>query len=486
MSQRVACVAASALVLHGDQLAHATRARSCHAANVANARVQNADTAHIIATKLASSDRMLAAFRCPLRLHMGGAWPSFFARIMDEGFGERVKVMNMAVPATSCKWLSHQARNVVKSRGLVLTPCDIVLLDFSVNDADASNMYDNKESDLASSIVAIHEKLLPATTILLKTYPHGIRKDKHGPPRGTPEFLYHRAYEDVSARHGIPLFDVAALFAASGIEHSTIRWPHPPWPTHLLVARAAAAFIDGASRCMPSTCSIPASFAKGGSVTSDQHRESQQGVDERPKDCDKEESSLLAAQACFQQLQLRQGNEAQEGSPLKCPHWTITSSVAMPGDASGRAHEGVSHESPLAMWRLFEDRKGKAGWISETTDSWLRLKMDSKRWLAFGYRKLRLHIGFMRTFANAGMFKITYCNAFVANISTFWNDSVSLQVHAAWDLPACGLFFNVGHVVLRHVGPSPGQHDAQLKHTQGLTIAAGKVKLTSIALCPQD
>ena len=142
--------------------------------------------------------------------------------------------------------------------------------------------------------------------------------------------------------------------------------------------------------------------------------------------------------------------------------------------------------------------KGKAGWISETNDSWLRFKADQTPWMAYGYRKLRLHIGYMQTYANAGVFKITYCNKVISYIDTYWNDTVSLLTHASFELPTCDLLHNIGHVVFRHVLRREKEQQDGARHKGGGRVyasaahtnmgngrAAGKVKLVSVALCPQ-
>ena len=137
-------------------------------------------------------------------------------------------------------------------------------------------------------------------------------------------------------------------------------------PTHILVAQLVGKFLDSVSRCMPPVCEA-AVLASGVGHTlklqSFDHTSSR-------KDCDKAESSLLAAPDCFLQLASRDNPSRGAG---KCPHWTTTSSarvhagaeqhqVAAESNRNKRKHQqedGVKQQSENAAWRLFEDRKGK-------------------------------------------------------------------------------------------------------------------------------
>ena len=55
-------------------------------------------------------------------------------------------VTNLAVPATSAGWLSEQVFGILASLDFNVSACDLVLLDYSVNDADAKALYDGQRT----------------------------------------------------------------------------------------------------------------------------------------------------------------------------------------------------------------------------------------------------------------------------------------------------------------------------------------------------
>ena len=81
-----------------------------------------------------------------------------------------LQVHNMAIPATSTGWLAEQANAIVRSLDFALTERDLVLLDFSVNDADAKALYHDDEANLVAAIGAVAAKLSPVPVALISMY----------------------------------------------------------------------------------------------------------------------------------------------------------------------------------------------------------------------------------------------------------------------------------------------------------------------------
>ena len=64
-----------------------------------------------------------------------------------------------------------------------------------------------------------------------------------------------------------------------------------------------------------------------------------------------------------------------------------------------------------------------------------------------------------------------YCQRTEARVSTYWNDTVSLVQHTTVILPVCRLLGSVGEVLI--------ENSMEARE-------AGKVKLVSVAICPDD
>jgi hypothetical protein len=72
----------------------------------------------------------------------------------------------------------------------------LVLLDYSVNDADAKALYGNDERQLVAALLEVHDKVLPATMLLIQSYPFEGRQDRWGKRASSVNFSYTRAYKD--------------------------------------------------------------------------------------------------------------------------------------------------------------------------------------------------------------------------------------------------------------------------------------------------
>lgn len=109
------------------------------------------------------------------------SWPRFLERWLPKAYpSANVELINLAVPATSSLWLSEHVNHVVRSLDTRLTECDVVLLDYSVNDADARMLYNDNETALVTALERVAAKLRPAVPVLIESYPHARREDRWG------------------------------------------------------------------------------------------------------------------------------------------------------------------------------------------------------------------------------------------------------------------------------------------------------------------
>jgi hypothetical protein len=102
------------------------------------------------------------------------SWPRFvdrwFAAAASKGvLKTRPDVVNLAVPASSSAWLAPQVLHILSSLpGGPATACDVVVLDYSVNDADAKVLYHDNETELAHVLATVVAKVAPAPVIVVQ------------------------------------------------------------------------------------------------------------------------------------------------------------------------------------------------------------------------------------------------------------------------------------------------------------------------------
>lgn len=141
-----------------------------------------------------------------------------------------ITLHNLAVPATSTKWLAHSITDLSSSLpGGALTTCDVAVVDYSVNDA-TSVVYDNDNSKLAEAIVAVHDKLWPTPMLLVQTYPYAHRmesaKDK---ATWNASFDYSQAYKQATLARNFSFLNVSSILHNADVNKYIKEWPHPTW-----------------------------------------------------------------------------------------------------------------------------------------------------------------------------------------------------------------------------------------------------------------
>jgi hypothetical protein len=157
------------------------------------------------------------------------AWPNFLRRALTETLpadkADWLTVVNLAVPATSTGWLKNQIASLVDTiPGGALSECDVVLMDFSVNDADARSLYEDNEDNLVNALVDVHDRLAPTPLIVLQAYPFDRRQDRWGKRRTSADFSYQRAYQEAGRRRpSMLVVDLASFWNDAGV-HVDMVW----------------------------------------------------------------------------------------------------------------------------------------------------------------------------------------------------------------------------------------------------------------------
>lgn len=381
------------------------------------------------------------------------SWPKFLQRWLDDSIesglvaGTRPIIINLAVPASSTGWLAPQVRHILEGvEGGPLTECDLVLLDYSVNDAAAKELYADNETELETALLQVISRVAPAPIILMPWYPHRVRMDRWGSRLPGADFDYRRPYAAAARKSGSIAHNASGMIDASGAAKMFpgFVWPHPPWEQHALLTRLLAALLAqlaADAECSHGSCSQVVT------PQADLHKRDI-AVATTNGDCDQVDGMWADAKVA----QKRGG---------KSRGWAITPGIG---------------------WALFEDRQGKPGWIysggqrsgnaTNTTAMGWQIGHAWAPWLAHGLRSVRIQIAFLRTYANASAFELRYCGKSLEQFETLWKDRVSLVTTASRVATPCRSLSHVGLVEIVPLEPS------------GIPVRSAKVKIVSVAICP--
>lgn len=372
------------------------------------------------------------------------SWPNFLQRwfndLTDAGLIRiRPAVINLAVPASSTKWLASQVRHIIESTdGGMPTACDLVLLDYSVNDAAAKELYDNNETDLELAVRQVIAQVFPASVVIMPWYPFRVRQDRWGSRTPGAFFNYHRPYKEAARRSASLVHNMSNVIEESGAGSMFpgFVWPHPPWEQHSIFARFLALFFSHHAASIE--CARPECLPLRSAGSADKN---------------------VLSDSCDQSVGM--WAEAKDSSRRggKARGWSI---------------------SVGSGWSLYEDRPGKPGWIFSGSDqesanntgiSW-QTGQSWAPWLAHGLRKVRVQISFLQTYANAAAFEVSYCGHVLTRFDSMWKDKVSLVTTKSLVAEPCRKLSRVGQVEIRPVFALNGRS------------APGKIKIVSVAICP--
>lgn len=330
-----------------------------------------------------------------------------------------------------------------------------------------------------------------------------LRQDRWGKRASSANFSYHTAYKTAAALRPdtMPLFDLATFIADAG-KNAEMLWPHPPWEQHAMFAKAVALLLAGSAECAESesaAAAIAAAAAGGGGGGADilcSFKNSSAysaplatPAQQRSSTCDGNADGALMTAVWVSNMEKNgkkkynggwnvrplqyADNDGGEGGRGGGDHSTNTNSGAASAKTTEVPGQGATADMDRnrTEWRLYEDRPGKPGWISESAGSTIEVSLSrwNAPWMAFGLRPLLFEVSFMMTYGDAAAtWEVEYCKQHIARIATKWDDNVSLLKVASFTLPPCRQLELFGKVVVRHAADSPG-----------------KVKLTSFALCAQ-
>ena len=351
----------------------------------------------------------------------------------------------------------YELSAALRAKGIAsLTSTDLIFIDFSVNDGRSFT----SERQLAGGLDRFLQRLFRMgvngswpTAVLLEQWPYAGRAfttatTVAGAADASPD--YSRTYQLVARRFGLPLWsyrDVAWAAQTQGrpfADYLLFRRnlplqpkggtprpegkegtgegdpdPHPPWYIHLFVADLVASLLlrefdrcaDGTVSDMPATKMHPARLPP----------------------------PLLNASLSWR---CRADDPHVAG-------FSIVSAAAASGPLSPIVLGSLTSSpppGPRGGWRLFEDRPGKPGWISQDPHS--STSPPSLSWRDYPTLTLRsvqpyvhvhahaprsshpllLTIVYLRTYTNAGVVEVSLCGHPVLTIDALWPDWRSRKI----------------------------------------------------------
>ena len=332
------------------------------------------------------------------------SWPRQLRRWLISKTSARVNFISYAIGGTS----SSTALNLYVEKLPKLPHLDLVLLDYSVNDACAlgngmdTQVFNKMEHGmewLIRRLLVLYGRIRPQL-ILLNAMPAIF----HG------GYQYTTAYEKLARHYSIPLWsynDVAQSATVANESFSKIlRWQdnfvecevHPPWIVHLYTADLYAAIIEKELHRCPSSSSSTS-----------------------PSTSDQEQIDTLVLPSPIT------GYDDIHFCELDSPKYLEISAE----DIVRKNHHKIIGNYTGGWRGAVEDRNQKWGWIDEFPDinsddnlphhSMFFTLRESDN-LYQSKKDLILRVAFLKTYNNTGKFDIYLCGMYLQSIDTCWGD----------------------------------------------------------------
>jgi hypothetical protein len=320
---------------------------------------------------------------------------------------QHLNVVDIAFGGTYSCSLPHTIIQRLQSRNITLTSRDLVLYDYSVNDALCFT-YPEQLLRLKRCMEETFEKLVhysadgsPPTIVLLELYP--FKSVNFGAQKPDPE-SFSKIYWEVAKQFQLPIISYRDLFWHPLFREDLKRYPklehileykwadpakvdvHPPWVVHDVYADV----ISGALELAHQLCSMKNNIV---------------------------ESPLSDPWTRFR------------SSGTKAPVMVLLNEEAEAkiADAPLLSREEIS-QLPYA-WKFYQDRPRKPGWIIEfpagTPSSNVTSIDNPLSVLTFNFldnntnnygELATLEVSYMETYHNAGGFRVQVCNVFLESV----------------------------------------------------------------------
>jgi hypothetical protein len=401
----------------------------------------------------------------------------------------KLNVIDLSVPATSSCTLLHSLIPRLKSRNITLTSRDLLFYDYSVNDgtlfqnADQFQRLEQCMEGVLENLVHYSVDSLPPVVILLEYHPFKFLelKGQYAEPD-----TYTRIYHEVARKFHLPIISYRDLFWHPLFRGDLKQYPkveyivrygwaangsnmdnHPPWIVHDIYADVIAGALDFTDRL----CNGKSNFNK---TSMNRTVDSLMEISSDPWSCFRDSRSNILSTVLINQ-------EAT----------AVNSSFLTP--------EEISH-LPYG-WKLYQDRRGKPGWIVEEPADGNVKKHRNSATLTFSapYRltssfsssvssiSATLEITYMQTYQNAGAFHVKICDVLVPTYPDGYRN-VDTLIDGHWStLEAATFQVNLNSVMKHQICKKNGGlvvvkiiHEYITNRLE--TRGTQKVKITSVRL----
>ena len=476
-------------------------------------------------------------------------WVSYFSRWLQSIVPpqRKLNIMNFAMAGTdSCHGRDVLVEDLIASKKFPFQSTDLVLLDYSINDAQKILLHDKGTAyNQQVCVEGLIRKLLTSgnsdsngnrhhrhltsnhrngpTIVLLEFAPFESaehiqftdlrstmqqqqqQQQQQGDGRvGTITAIpgYSHIYRRLADHYGVPIWSYYRAVTHSKDPGKSSYLPtlqfrdilqacasiHPAWFVHLFTADLYASVLARAIGACSSSSTRKAAV---------HHHHTPDNNKELPPVLTAENTSTMQCNHSFPLLLHVSARTAA----------TTTTTNATAAAAAGSLKSNQQQKQPMdesiyntTTFRLVEERSGKFGWIDEFPTGFNA---------SYGPRKLLFHlrnnsgllsysshdapllvrVEFLRTYYNAGRFVATFCGHWIGNdVDTLWNTKISTSE----------VFFYVRRVDLQYVCSEHARRDNDLRQStlpsleivhvfqggQSTTrTAQEKVKILSIKVC---
>lgn len=355
-------------------------------------------------------------------------WVDFFRPFISKHF-PNVDVINLAIPATTSLYYylndieSNSQYSSMKEYGV--NSNDLVLIDYSVNDqVELKN--DLKMVEFGIEGLVRYFLKLDVGVIILESWPRGHlvtseadHKNHYVDPKHD-DISYTVAYRRVARHYNIPIWSYRNAVMDPYMDKNQInladyaRWKlipaqlnHPYWYAHLFMADMyAGALLTHLSICKSNL------YMQNKSIK-DKNTKSYAEFDTIPTALSHHASTLGCSKF------------ARMFEPIDA---VIEYKKQLSNESQyflNRA--GSIYEPYIVGWKLYEERKGKPGWIIQANngltdrDNIVHIPLNVTN-IGFydGNYKIVIKIAFLRTYQNAGQINIFLCNQSIGIIDSLW------------------------------------------------------------------
>eukprot|EP01038_Epipyxis_sp_PR26KG_P006493 gene6493-8927_t len=379
-------------------------------------------------------------------------WSMYFKKWLYSISLAKIVFLNYCMPASNVAAVSPNLLLLMQKNGFNYSSFDLALIDYSPNDAfhlwKRRGYYEIQVGmeEMVRKLLMLneikhdlHERISQGqgAVILLEMYPYSSYLNKtrlSAHPVQFDDNDYARIYHNLAKHYNIPIWSYRDVVWSDHIQtnqhklydiinfnnnEGTAENLHPPWHVHLFYADLLTSImIKEMDRCNDTTATTTAS-----------------------KNTIDHKLTVRSKTTLPDRLFKPSMNASCDESFSRNPLLSMSSNDALHGKLMNNI--GSLASSSDGTWRLYEDRPGKSGWISEFSNRSAVSNGSEVHNLTFYTSPLSnfvnissgilredyaLHVDYLSTYANAGKIKIMICGEQVGVIDSLWRDFKNYRV----------------------------------------------------------